>query len=165
MSSEAAVAVIRVAGNPHEYLILRRALNLEDPWSGHFSLPGGRRENQDADLLATCIRETQEECGIALAPEYLVKPLPRSQAGNILGHPAWVTPFLFELPARPDLELDAREIADYHWVSAEYLLNPANQLEAPTLPQDPRRLFPCVRLGDGYLWGFTYRVMRELLDF
>jgi 8-oxo-dGTP pyrophosphatase MutT (NUDIX family) len=156
--------LIRVAAHPQEFLILRRALHPDDPWSGHFSLPGGRRDPEDRDLLATCIRETREECGINLGPETLLRELSRLQAGNILGHPAWVTPYLFELPSRPPLALDASEVAAAYWVPAEYLLDPRNRLEAATLPQDPSRLFPCIRLEGGYLWGFTYRVFQDLLE-
>ena len=64
----AAVALIRVRGQDPDYLLLRRASNPQDPWSGHFALPGGRKEPGDRDLLETCIRETWEECGVKLQP-------------------------------------------------------------------------------------------------
>ncbi len=161
---EAAVAVIRIAGFPPEYLILRRALNAADPWSGHFSLPGGRRESGDADLLATCIRETREECGIALPAKAVIRALPESHAGHRVGGMASVTPFLFELPERPGLSLDPREISAGHWVPLDYLLDARNHSQEATLPNDPR-LFPCIRLQGGYVWGFTYRVLQGLLGF
>src|SRR3989338_2518259 len=123
---EAAVALIRIAGTPPEYLILRRAVNEADPWSGHFSLPGGRREAGDADLLATCLRETWEECGVALPLSALVRALPVTVAGSVVGRMSPVSPFLFELPERPGLVLDGGEISASRWVTADYLLDRGN---------------------------------------
>ena len=39
-------------------LLMKRTERAGDPWSGHISLPGGRHDRTDADLLATAIRET-----------------------------------------------------------------------------------------------------------
>ncbi len=162
---EAAVALIRIEDGAEEYLILRRALDERDPWSGHFSLPGGRRDPSDPDLLATCLRETREECGVQLGQASLLRILSPATAGNVFGHPSQVTPFLFTLPRRPTLVLDAKEIAAAHWVTVDYLRDPANQMQAATLPEQPGRLFPGIRLGDGFIWGFTYKVLQGLLGF
>jgi 8-oxo-dGTP pyrophosphatase MutT (NUDIX family) len=48
-------------------LLMKRTERTGDPWSGHVSLPGGRHDPRDPDLLATAIRETREELGIDLA--------------------------------------------------------------------------------------------------
>src|SRR4051812_48318813 len=123
----AAVALIRVRGADPEYLLLRRAANPKDPWSDHFALPGGRRDKGDPDLLATCIRETYEECGIRLSPADLVRPLPMATAGSHMGIPMGVAPFLFELAEKPLLSLDAREIAEAYWLPQSYLRDPCNR--------------------------------------
>src|SRR5688500_16944910 len=97
----AAVAIIRTAGDDPHYLVLRRAENPVDPWSGHFALPGGRREAGDRDILETCIRETLEEIGFRLDPGHLVRSLPLARAGGT-AHATLVAPFLFEIPSIPD---------------------------------------------------------------
>ena len=165
IQAEAAVAVVRTVGDSPALLILRRAINPKDPWSGHFSLPGGRRESQDLDLLDTCMREAREECGLLLTRENLLRPLPSLVAGNALGKPSRVAPFLFELPSRPPLVLEALEIAEYHWVTEEYLMDFKNHGVAAMLPGREHQLFPGLRLGDSYVWGFTYRVLSQLLGF
>ena len=56
---EAAVSVC-LAPDPHgaaTVLLIKRAEHPLDPWSGHIGLPGGRRETDDLDVLATARRE------------------------------------------------------------------------------------------------------------
>ena len=63
----AAVATILREGlEGPEVLLIRRAENPRDPWSGHMAFPGGREAPEDRDLLATAVRETHEEVGLDL---------------------------------------------------------------------------------------------------
>lgn len=162
---EAAVAIIRAAGEDPEFLLLRRASNPLDPWSGHFALPGGRMESGDKDLLETCIRETFEECAIRLESAHLIKALPIAIAGIHMGRPVEVAPFLFEMPEKPALTLSAVEIAEYHWLPQSYLRNPANRHKAALSLGHPDMQFPCIRVGaGGAIWGFTYGVLENLWE-
>ncbi|HEX6006859.1 MAG TPA: NUDIX domain-containing protein, partial [Burkholderiales bacterium] len=63
---EAAVALLLRAHDELELLLIKRAEQESDPWSGHVALPGGRRNRHDSDLLHTALRETEEEVGIAV---------------------------------------------------------------------------------------------------
>lgn len=165
--AEAAVAVIRkispVPGDDPAYLILRRADNPHDPWSGHYAFPGGRRDPEDPSLLHACLRETREECGLHLPASALVETLPVTEAGNVLGRPIRVTPYLFQLTRQPDITLAPLECASYHWVAASHLRNPDHHVHITPLSGSSLR-FPAIRLHDGYIWGFTYKVLAVLLD-
>lgn len=160
----AAVALIRTAGPDPEYLLLRRATNPKDPWSGHFALPGGRCEPSDANLLATCMREAFEECGIRLEPWQLVQDLPLALAGGWLGRPLVVAPFLFEVEIKPPLFLQDSEIAEFHWLKLSYLRDPQNRSDAALSGHFPEKLFPCIRVGHGAIWGFTFGVLQTILE-
>lgn len=157
----AAVALVRALHPEPALLVIRRAANPKDPWSGHFSLPGGRHEPTDIDLLATCLRETFEEVGLMLRREALVKPLTLAQAGMATGRVTAVQPYLFEIAERPDLVLCEEEVASAHWVAESFLLTPTSHVRAQVLRQTPERRFPGVPLADYFIWGFTYGIMRD----
>src|SRR5512143_2692083 len=72
----AVAALVRDAPAGPRVLLMKRVDREGDPWSGHISLPGGRHDKRDPDLLATAIRETHEELGIQLAGTRLLGNLP-----------------------------------------------------------------------------------------
>ena len=156
----AAVAIIRVSLPEDSVLLLRRNSNPNDPWSGHFSFPGGRRDDTDSDLLTTCTRETLEETGIILETEAMQTALPARFAGSRVNSPILVQPFLFHLDHRPQLMLEKKEIQSSCWLALEEFLRPELHVEAEVLPN---RYFPAFPLDDYYLWGFTYGLLKNLL--
>jgi 8-oxo-dGTP pyrophosphatase MutT (NUDIX family) len=160
-TASAAVAIIRCPDPDESYLILRRAARPQDPWSGHYSFPGGRKEPGDPDLLATCIRETEEETGIILTPDLLLRRLGRETAGHYSRQPVVVQPFLFSLPSRQPLRLAPDEIQGAVWLDAARFRDPGSHLDVEMLPG---RLFPAYPVLDYYLWGFTYRLLRTILN-
>ncbi len=159
-TASAAVAIIRCQIPRDSYLILRRAAHPDDPWSGHFSFPGGRKDRTDEDLLATCIRETAEETGIVLSVDQLQQRLVLEPAGRLLSHPILVQPFLFTLVEPPSLHLDPREIQGALWLDADHFQTAELHQNVELLPG---RLFPAYPVEDYYLWGFTYRLLRSIL--
>lgn len=160
-TATAAVAIIHCLDPEESYLILRRAKHPKDPWSGHFSFPGGRKEERDRDLLATCIRETEEETGIILTPDQLQNRLAQETAGHSFHQPIYVQPFLFTLATPPPLQLSAGEIQGAVWLSSSLFRDSSRHLSVEMLPG---RFFPAYPIKDYYLWGFTYRVLRSILN-
>ncbi len=156
----AAVAIIRSTIPEESVLVLRRAAHPNDPWSGHFSFPGGRKDPFDRDLLATCLRETAEETGIALSHHQLEQSLVPQPAGRESPRPLWVQPFLFTLAERPPLSLNPREIRSGHWLMARHFLDQERHLQVEMVPG---RLYPTFPMEDYYLWGFTYRLLCSVL--
>ena len=155
------MAIIKSLAPQESFLILRRVSHPDDPWSGHFSFPGGRKEDKDPDLLATCIRETEEETGILLTADQLQQRLPLEPAGNLLNKPLWVAPFLFTIQAPPELSLRPQEIESACWLSSRRFQN--TKLHR-SLEMVPGRIFPVYPLEDYYLWGFTYRLLRTIVQ-
>ncbi len=160
-TATAAVAIIKSIHPQESFLILRRASHPSDPWSGHFSFPGGRKEAEDDSILETCFRETIEEVGVTLTPEMLQTQLPVTPAGRNLKSPVWVQPFIFVLHDQPPLSLDAKEVQSACWLSSTEFQNKKNHREVELLPN---QLFPAFPIEDYYLWGFTYKLLKFILN-
>ena len=160
---EAAVAAIVLRKPEPEILVLKRKAHPRDPWSGHYAFPGGRRASDDISLFATCLRETEEECGIRLSLENLVKKYPVRRAGNHLNKPIPVTTYLFELPTPPQIHLQYSEISCYEWIPLCFLAAEDNLVHLPLRHGDANLLFAAVPATEGLIWGFTYEVLMMLL--
>lgn len=143
---------------------MRRSEREGDSWSGHWSLPGGRRDEPDSDLLDTALRELREECGIGLRREQMREALPPAIARRRSGPFLLVAPFVFEVETELPAVLDAREAAGALWLPQRTLLD-SNQHSFQRVPGMPAEaLFPALALPGAPLWGFTYRLLAGWLE-
>lgn len=164
---ETSVAVMLAPGKSGlEVLFIRRAERAGDPWSGHIGLPGGRREDRDADLLATAIRETREEIGVDLAPGALLGSLDDLQPSSPVLPPLIIRPFVFGVSPRPEAGTSEEVVCSY-WVPLDSLH--AARGEAKVSIREKVMTVPCFRVPDLpeglVVWGLTYRILNGLLPF
>ena len=162
-SIEAAVAVLLAPGASGrlDLLLIKRAEHPGDPWSGQMALPGGRRDRADDDFLATAIRETLEEVGVAVKPGWLVGELDDLRPRTPTLPPVLVRPFVFGLPARPAVTLSPEATA-HVWVGMEELASGVTRTEITITGRDAT--FTAYRVGDDILWGITERIIKSLID-
>lgn len=162
----AAVAVLlRFVDDEPEVLLMERAHREGDRWSGQVSLPGGRSEPHDRDLLATAVRETEEELGVVL-PEVaqLIGRLDEVHAmakGQFL--PMAVAPFVFVARDLPiPLRLSDEAVAAF-WLP----LGPARGGELDGVHYynfgPATWALPCWRHGRHIIWGLTRKMLRSLM--
>ena len=160
---EAAVAILHATEPEESVLLIRRTERVDDPWSGHWSFPGGGREPEDPDLLHTALRELEEECSIRLAQEHLETALPLTSAGRRVGRFVLVAPFLFRVKGQMPVVLDPREAVEARWTPLSILRDPARHA-VQCVPGQPKEMqFPAIELNGVPLWGFTYRLLAEWL--
>jgi 8-oxo-dGTP pyrophosphatase MutT (NUDIX family) len=141
-------------------LLMKRIERVGDPWSGHISLPGGRHDARDTDLLATAIRETYEELGIDLAGARLLGNLPRLQPFTSGPSGMEVTPFVFLTHAAVDPQCGP-EADKAFWLPLE--LAASGALDDTYAYPGTDRTFPSWRYESFTIWGLTWRILGDLL--
>ena len=156
MAADDIAAAVAVIQSGQHLLLLRRAHNPLDPWSGHIALPGGRLESGES-LLETARRETFEETGIILDAAHCIGSLPVSSAGH---RPILVQPFIFQIDHLPVPKPDPAEVAWAEWISLTELSDLSRHRRHSFMPG---REHPCVPVRDALLWGFTYGVLAQWL--
>ena len=134
---------------PHNTLALfiRRAPRLGDPWSGHVAFPGGKRDPEDADDMATAVREVHEEVGLDLLNgpfEFLgrLDDNPVYSGGRQLEGMAYCCGvwLLARGAPVPPLLLSADEVAEARWVALSALMR--GNVEARGLQRPAARALP-----------------------
>ncbi len=160
---EAAVCILHARKPAESILLIRRAEREGDSWSGQWSLPGGRRDAADPDLLHTGLRELAEEVGIRLNRDHLETALPNRFARRRVGRYLLVAPFVFRVDSELATILDPLEAAHASWIPLDYLRDLSSHRLRPVPGVPPEMLFPAVELEGAPLWGFTYRLVSDWL--
>ncbi|HEY8061756.1 MAG TPA: CoA pyrophosphatase [Gemmatimonadales bacterium] len=157
----AAVALVLATG-PDRLLLIRRAERMGDPWSGHLALPGGRYHADDADLLATAIRETNEETSVHLEREWC-----RAQLDDLLPRtptlpPIVVRPFVFFVPEAVAPGVSS-EVVYSTWLPLAHLAADGVFRARPVVVRGEQRVEEGYQLPEGFLWGMTERILSPVL--
>ena len=127
---------------------------------GEISFPGGLADDADADLVATALREAEEEIGLDPASPEVLGALPpvHTTVSGIL-----VVPFVGILVDPPVLTISDGEIDEILTFPIERLLQAekVHELERP----DGRRWRGWMYQLEGRtIWGATGRMLHDLLE-
>jgi 8-oxo-dGTP pyrophosphatase MutT (NUDIX family) len=129
--------------------------------AGEISFPGGRRDNGDADLRATALREAEEEIGLDPAVVELGDDLPPTKtfATGYLVHP-----FIGRIPHPRELSLapNPAEVETILTFSLELLRDSygMRRLVRRGVPLHT----PTYEVEGHLIWGATARILGDLLD-
>jgi 8-oxo-dGTP pyrophosphatase MutT (NUDIX family) len=130
---------------------------------GQIAFPGGRREPEDTDLLATALREAEEEVGLDPTTVDVLAELPVIET---VATGFRVAPFLGRLKGPPPTwRRQETEIDEILEVPIEDLVRPeTHAVEHWQLANwlEPREI-PFYRIGPYKLWGATYKIVEPLL--
>jgi len=143
-------------------LLTQRTAHLRDH-AGQISFPGGRAEPDDADAVATALRETEEEVGLARRHVEVIGALPIYRTVTNFD----VTPVVALVHPPFDLQLDAHEVAEAFEVPLAFLMTPAHHRRHLFEHDGHRREFlsmPWPRpdgQGEYFIWGATAAMLRN----
>lgn len=147
--------------NHIKVLAMQRSTHPLDPWSGHWSFPGGKIEAGESSLEAV-FREVEEEVGLRLQASDLVSSRGVHLAGKAVGSPLAVEVFHFQIQSTPELNLDLNEVQRTHWLNKDQFTQSQLHQEFSPLKKQPQRKFPCFPMNDTPLWGFSYQILLSL---
>lgn len=164
LSEAAVLLVLRPAGDTLELLLIERAEKEGDPWSGHMALPGGRRQIDDADLLATALRETREETGIAVPGGDVLGPLDEVQPGARRRFSIVIAPFVAAVPAETAAVPEPSEVKTAIWVPLPHLASEEAVDEILIELEDESRAFPALNYQEYVIWGLTHRILEDFIE-
>lgn len=144
------------AGSPHVFLT-RRSEGLKSH-KGEISFPGGRHAKDDATLLDTALRETQEEIGIAFGPKDVAGSL---QVVRTMTSNHYIVPFVTVQDMLPRYRVSTDEVAEVLDVP---LIETLQTMEPDTehfhLSKNAYRF----AYRGNAIWGATARIMKQLHD-
>ncbi|UOQ65340.1 NUDIX hydrolase [Hymenobacter volaticus] len=148
------------AGELHVVMVRRSSYGAH---GGELAFPGGKHEPTDASLLATALREAEEEVGLAPANVEVLAALPTVDVPSGFR----ITPFLGKI-RRPEVwQWQQREVEEVLEIPLRHLADPTQHVEEvwqlPRWP-GPRRV-PFYQIAGGYkLWGASYRIISPLIQ-
>lgn len=138
-------------------LLTQRAAHLTDH-AGQISFPGGRREPEDIDDVATALRETEEEIGL---PRHLVQVIGRLDT-YVTGTSYTITPIVGLIRPPFAVRADPLEVADIFEVPLSFIVDPAHHQRQRSEWQGRTRHFYAIPFQDRYIWGATAGMLVNL---
>jgi len=158
--NDAGVVIPAIDRDEGHYIVFtKRADDLEEH-PGQMSFPGGGREPEDSDILATGLREANEEIGLRADEAEVVGRL--DDIRTITEYS--VTPYVARVADR-EYDPDDSEVAEVAALPVAGFVDPANhEHEQRTHPHYGDVVIHYFHV-DGYtVWGATGRIVVQLLE-
>lgn len=141
-------------------LLIQRIKRSDDPWSGQIGLPGGRVKDHDGSIRHTLKREVLEEVGVNL--DHSAEELgPLSLGAPMRQAEFKVQPWAYGVEVKPEIKTGP-EVDEAFWVRLSNLAS--NATSAEVMIRGERREVPAYVVEGKIVWGFTHRVLSELLQ-
>jgi 8-oxo-dGTP pyrophosphatase MutT (NUDIX family) len=126
--------------------------------AGQIAFPGGRRHADDVDAVATALRETEEEVGLARHFVDVIGPVDLYRTGT--GYE--ITPIVGIVTPGFTTRADPREVADVFEVPLAHFLDERNHRIDSRVWQGRERRYYAMPYGERYIWGATAGMLKNL---
>lgn len=148
---------------------LTRRTSRVEHHKGEISFPGGAWDVTDKDLMATALRETHEEVGIAPERVRVLGALPQV----VVPRSSYlISPYVGSLDAEPTFTPNAAEVDEILRVPLAFFFDTQHRTEEPENPDRPLhpvtlRSYPqptySYQFGQHRIWGATARILTGLV--
>ena len=148
---------VSVIGDTPRLILTKRSSALKHH-PGQIAFPGGKQDQDDADVTATALREAQEEIGLPVELPRILGHLPVHETVTSFT----VTPVVAVLEAGFEAVAEPGEVDEVFSVPLAHVLNPANYVVESRRWRGQKRYYYAVPYGPYYIWGATARMLRGL---
>ena len=151
-SNYASVAVLFI--DEKEILFIKRSENMPTH-KGHIAFPGGKKEEQDLNIINTAVREATEEL---LIPDSFITPFGYIDSVDTVEYKFEVFPILCLLESKPQ-KFNKNEVQKVLYASIDNLKDKNNWIYRGLYPSD--WIF---EIDKEILWGATAKMIRNILN-
>ncbi|MBU6165358.1 MAG: CoA pyrophosphatase [Alphaproteobacteria bacterium] len=133
-----------------QLLFTRRTAHLKRH-AGQVAFPGGRQDDGDAGLIATALREAQEEVALPAAAVEVLGTLDPYRTGTGF----LITPVVGVVPPGLALHADPGEVDTLFHVPLAHVIDPGNHVRERGVWQGRERHYWTIRHDRFHIWGAT----------
>ena len=145
--------------NTLEVLLTKRASHLRHH-GGQISFPGGKAEPWDESMIATAMREAQEEIGLSPDNVEIIGQLNPYQ--TISGY--IVTPVIGFVPGDLNYRADDNEVAEIFQVPLQHFLNSHNHRSVEATFKGHQHQVHFMPYQNYNIWGATAAMLKDLAE-
>ncbi len=153
------LAPVFLAAGVVSLLFTQRTMNLKDH-QGQISFPGGVQDPGDRDLLATALRETEEEIGLKPAEAEVLGTL--NPVSTTTGY--FINPFVAVIPYPYDFHINRQEVNRLLMFPLAAFCVPERWSSGPYQYKDQIVQVCCWKYQGTVIWGATARMLLDFLD-
>lgn len=161
-AKKAAVASLLYPKSGETYMAFILRKTYKGVHSNQIGFPGGRREEDDKDLLHTALRETEEEVGVKAQSIQLIKPLTDLYIppSNFL-----VQPFLSYIDFEPTFVLQESEVEELIEIPLSLCLDESHLTSEIIDASYAKRIeVPAFNFDGRVVWGATAMILSEIRE-
>ncbi|MFP4620351.1 MAG: NUDIX hydrolase [Bacteroidales bacterium] len=152
--------LIYPAGYEYYTIFIRRA-SYNGVHSGQISLPGGKYEPHDKDLITTALRETEEEIGV---PANEIEIMGKLTPLYIPVSDYCVHPVVGVLKSEPTFKKDYKEVEEIFSVKLDSLTAPECLVSCGSIYEHERYIeAPYFHYDKIKIWGATAMILSEFI--
>jgi len=144
-------------GDHATILLTKRTAHLK-AHAGQVCFPGGMHEPDDVSLLATALRECEEELGIDPQQVTIIG----EARGRVTGTGFHITPYIAHIRGPLAFTPDPFEVDEVFELPLELALRVASYQKLHTTHEGIRRSHDMLNFGGHCIWGATAGILRDL---
>ena len=157
--TRAAVLIPLFLKNGALHVLFTRRTESVEHHKGQISFPGGAADPGDADAIATALRETEEEIGLARASVEVLGVL--DDYATPSGYS--ITPVVGFVQTIPHFTPSSHEVAEVFDVPLDFFLDKNNERTVNVIRMKKMREVYFYNYGEYEIWGVTAAILRAFL--